>query len=213
MRSVIIENVEIPLFEGNVGVNLSGGTDSSLLLYILLSNKQETLEVFTVASDFKGRVSGKITANVIDKCIELTGNNKVNHHVVYVDVQTNEKLFKLSLEMLENKKITKLYEGITSNPPKDIADNFLTPIWNTEQDKRDPSIIKPTIYDNFCFPFFNIDKMKIAEMYQSLNLTETLFPLTRSCEPDVRNPPSSFLGHCDNCWWCKERFWAFKRLT
>ena len=211
MQSVIIENVEIPLFDGNIGLNLSGGADSSLLLYILLSNKQETLEVFTLAADFKGRISAKITANVIDKCIELTGNNKVNHHVVYVDMQNNEKLFRLPIEMLENKKITKMYAGLTANPPKDIADNFLTPDCNTEHDERDPSIIKPTIYNNICFPFINIDKIKIAKMYQSLNLTETLFPLTRSCE--LKNPPSDFLSHCDNCWWCKERFWGFKRFV
>jgi 7-cyano-7-deazaguanine synthase in queuosine biosynthesis len=210
MQSVIIENVEIPLVDGNIGVNLSGGADSSLLLYILLSNKQETLEVFTLASDLKGRISAKIAANVIDKCIELTGNNKINHHVVYVDVQNNEKLFRLPREMLENKKITKLYAGLTANPPKDIADNFLKPHSNTEHDERNPAIIKPTIYDNFCFPFLNIDKIKIANMYESLGLMNTLFPLTRSCE--LENPPINFLGHCDNCWWCKERFWGFKRF-
>jgi 7-cyano-7-deazaguanine synthase in queuosine biosynthesis len=211
MQSVIIENVEIPLFDGNVGVNLSGGSDSSLLLYILLSNKKETIEVFTLASALKGRTSAKIAANVIDKCVELTKNNNINHHVVYVDVQDNENLFKLSGDMIQNKKITRLYTGMTSNPPKDIADNFLTANYNSEQDMRDPLILKPTIHGNLCFPFFNIDKIKIAEMYQSLNLTETLFPLTRSCE--VQNPPSGFLGHCDNCWWCKERFWGFKRFV
>lgn len=211
MKNVIIEQVEIPLFDGNVGINFSGGTDSSLLLYILLSNKQETLEIFTLATDLKGRTSAKIAANVIDKCVQLTKNNNINHHITYLDVQNNERLLRLPNEMLENKKITKLYTGLTANPPKDIADNFLTPIDNTEHAERDPLIVRPTIYDNFCFPFFNIDKIKIAEMYQSLNLTETLFPLTRSCERE--NPPANFLGHCNNCWWCKERLWAFKRFA
>jgi 7-cyano-7-deazaguanine synthase in queuosine biosynthesis len=211
MKNVIIEQIEIPLFDGNIGLNLSGGTDSSLLLYILLSNKKETLEIFTLASDLKGRLTAKIAANVIDKCVELTGNNNVNHHVSYVDEQNNENLFKLPNEMLQNNKINKVYAGLTANPPKDIADNFLTPNDNTEHDERDPLIIKPIIYDNLCFPFFNIDKIKVAEMYQSLNLTETLFPLTRSCE--LENPFSGFLGHCDRCWWCKERFWGFKRLV
>jgi len=211
MKNIIIENVEIPLFDGNVGINFSGGTDSSLLLYILLLNKKETLEVFTLAPDLKGRLPAKVAANVIDKCVELTKNNNINHHVVYLDVQNNEKLLRLPNEMLENKKITKLYAGLTANPPKDIADNFLTPIDNTEHVERDPLIVKSIIYDNFCFPFFNIDKIKIAEMYHSLNLTETLFPLTRSCE--IENPPADFLGHCNNCWWCKERLWGFKRFV
>ena len=86
----------------------------------------------------------------------------------------------------------------------------MTPIENSEQDNRDPSIHRPIINGDWCFPFFNIDKIKIAEMYESLGLIDTLFPLTRSCE--LENPPLNFLGHCDNCWWCKERFWGFKRL-
>jgi 7-cyano-7-deazaguanine synthase in queuosine biosynthesis len=207
---ITINDVSIPLFDGKVGLSVSGGADSSLLLYILLSNKKETLEVFTLASDLKGRTSAKIAANVIDKCIELTGNNNVNHHVVYVDEQNNDKLFKLPLEMLSENKINMMYTAVTANPPKEIADYLLTPIENSEQDNRDPSIHRPIINGDWCFPFFNIDKIKIAEMYESLGLIDTLFPLTRSCE--LENPPLNFLGHCANCWWCKERFWGFKRL-
>jgi 7-cyano-7-deazaguanine synthase in queuosine biosynthesis len=208
---IIINDVNIPLFEGKVGLSMSGGADSSLLLYILLSNKKETLEVFTLASDLKGRTSAKIAANVIDNCIELTGNNNVNHHVVYVDEQNDEKLFRLPLEMLAENKINMMYTAVTANPPKEIADNFFTPNENTEQNFRDPLIFRNIIInDSWCCPFFNIDKTKIAEMYKSLGLMDTLFPLTRSCE--LENPPSNFLGHCDNCWWCKERFWGFKRL-
>jgi 7-cyano-7-deazaguanine synthase in queuosine biosynthesis len=207
---ITINGVSIPLFSGNVGLSLSGGADSSLLLYILLANKKETLEVFTLASDLKGRTSAKIAANVIDKCIELTGNNKINHHVVYVDMQNDDKLFRLPREMIVENKINIMYTAVTANPPKDIADNFLTPIENSEHTKRDPAIYRPIINSNWCFPFFNIDKIKIAEMYESLGLIDTLFPLTRSCE--LEYPPSNFLGHCDKCWWCKERFWGFKRL-
>ena len=208
---ITINDVSIPLFDGKVGLSMSGGADSSLLLYILLSNKKETLKVFTLASDLKGRTSAKIAANVIDKCIELTGNNNVNHHVVYVDEQNDEKLFKLPYEMLSENKISMMYTAITANPPKEIADYFLTPIENSEQNKRDPSIHRPIVNGVWCCPFYNIDKIKIAEMYKSLGLIDTLFPLTRSCE--LENPLPNFLGHCDNCWWCKERFWGFKRLT
>ena len=34
-----INSVSIPVFNGKVGLSMSGGADSSLLLYILLSNK------------------------------------------------------------------------------------------------------------------------------------------------------------------------------
>ena len=211
MRVIKILDIEIPLFDGNIGISASGGADSSLLLYILLLNKKETIEVFTLASDLKGRLSAKTATNIIDKCIQLTNNNNINHHIVYTDEQTVDNLFKLPKYMLQNKKITKLYTGVTSNPPKNIADDFLGPEENYEQDERNPLITKPTILDDFCLPFFNVDKLKIAEMYQHLGLMDTLFPLTRSCE--LKNPPMDFIGHCDNCWWCKERFWGFKRFV
>lgn len=205
-----INSVSIPVFNGKVGLSMSGGADSSLLLYILLSNKKETLEVFTLASDHKGRISAKITTNVIDKCIELTGNNNVNHHIVYVDKQNDEKLFRLPRKMISENKINVIYTAVTANPPKDIADNFLTSVANSEHNKRDPLIYRPISDGNWCTPFVNTNKIKIAEMYESLGLLETLFPLTRSCELITSN--SNFLGHCGNCWWCRERFWGFKRL-
>jgi 7-cyano-7-deazaguanine synthase in queuosine biosynthesis len=207
---IIINDVSIPLIDGKVGLNMSGGTDSSLLLYILLANKKETLEVFTLASDLKGRTSAKIAANVIDKCVELTGNNNINHHVAYVAMQNDENLFRLPREMISEKKITMMYTGVTANPPKEIADNFLTPIDNSEQNSRDPLTHRPIIIGDWCCPFFNIDKLKIAEMYESLGLLDTLFPLTRSCE--LEKPPSNFLRHCSTCWWCHEREWGFGKV-
>jgi 7-cyano-7-deazaguanine synthase in queuosine biosynthesis len=206
-----IDNVKIPLIDGKIGLSMSGGADSSLLLYILLSNKKETIEVFTLASDLKGRSSAKVATSVIDKCIQLTRNNNINHHIIYTDVQTDEKLFKLQWEMMNENKINMIYTAITANPPKEVADNFLTAIDNSEQDKRDPLIIKSIIGGGWCCPFINIDKIKIAEMYKSLGLIDTLFPLTRSCE--LENPPNNYMEHCSKCWWCKERFWGFKRYT
>jgi 7-cyano-7-deazaguanine synthase in queuosine biosynthesis len=209
MRVVKIADVEIPIIEGNIGLCMSGGADSSLLLYILLANKTETIEVFTIAADLKGRISAKTAANVIDTCIQLTGNNNVNHHVLYTDEQTVEKVFKMPKEMLSVNKINRIYTGITANPPKEIADDFLGAIKNYEHDERNPLVTKSVLLDNFCCPFININKMKIAEIYQTLGLMDTLFSVTRSCE--LKNPPVNFVDHCDDCWWCKERFWGFKR--
>ena len=134
----------------------------------------------------------------------------VNHHIVYVDKQNDEKLFRLPRKMISENKINVIYTAVTANPPKDIADNFLTSVANSEHNKRDPLIYRPISDGNWCTPFVNTNKIKIAEMYESLGLLETLFPLTRSCELITSN--SNFLGHCGNCWWCRERFWGFKRL-
>jgi 7-cyano-7-deazaguanine synthase in queuosine biosynthesis len=64
-------------------------------------------------------------------------------------------------------------------------------------------------------PWANTDKKGIAKMYREENLIDTLLPVTRSCEydpnceffDDIEDPG---LGHCGECWWCKEREWGFK---
>lgn len=210
MKEIVINNVTIPLFDESVGMLLSGGVDSSLLLYILLSNKKETLEIFTIASNLKGRNTAKVTANVIEKCIQLTGNSNVNHHISYVDVQTVDNLNSAMYTMISEKKIDKFYAAVTANPPKYIADSFIDAEWNSEHEYRDPLIQRPIINGRACHPFTNIDKVKIKGMYESLGLLNSLFPLTMSCE--LEYPPTDVLKHCQNCWWCKERFWGFGKF-
>ena len=78
-------------------------------------------------------------------------------------------------------------------------------------ESRTPDVVKDEVTGNgFLYsPFVNKDKKTIFQIYQDLNLLETLFPLTRSCETTrLKN----FRGHCGECWWCKERMWGFGRV-
>jgi len=63
-------------------------------------------------------------------------------------------------------------------------------------------------------PWRNWDKKAIAELYDQFGLTDSLFPLTRSCENggDVTYIDDPLMEtHCEQCWWCIERYWAFGR--
>ena len=59
-------------------------------------------------------------------------------------------------------------------------------------------------------PFFDIDKKQLAELYNQYNITNTLFPLTYSCEGSAELT-NTHTQHCEKCWWCEERYWAFGR--
>jgi 7-cyano-7-deazaguanine synthase in queuosine biosynthesis len=202
MNNVKILNTYINLHDSPIGISLSGGVDSSLLLYILMSHVNEPIKIFTCSSKRKLYATSISSANVIKKCIELTGKNNISHHIHYVDEQTLETLF--YPEQFNTIKV--LYTAITSTPPTEVTDNFLSVL--TEKD-RDPNI-KKHFYSkklDFYSPFVNIDKLEIYKMYKELNLLDTLFPVTRSCESlDISE------GHCGRCWWCEERLWAFKKL-
>ena len=209
MKNIVIGNINIPVYEGNLGVMVSGGADSALLLYILLSNSKGTLYLFTTAKNKNGRSSAISSSLVIEKCIELTGNNNIIHNTQYTEYQNNEILYKLPFEYKNNGVISNIYSAVTANPPKDIADSFCGEEFNTEHSVRDPSVKRDIVcYDVIC-PFTNANKKEIAEMYKILNLTNTLFPITRSCE---QLSDTAITHHCNSCWWCKEREWGFGKL-
>ncbi len=202
MRIIKIANTIIHLHPGPIGVSCSGGADSSVLLYILMSQCIKPIHIFTCASKLKNYNSAFTTAEVIDRCIHLTGNNNVFHHVHYVDEQTKENLFYPD----EFKNVYLLYTAVTQNPPSEISSKFYNKI---SEQEREPGSIKALYADEnrLYMPFSNIDKREIFNIYKELNLLETLFPVTRSCES-----LSLTKGHCGQCWWCEERLWAFGKL-
>ena len=124
-----------------------------------------------------------------------------------------------------------VYDGTTMNPPYDIATNLVAIVTKTNLDRTvrnhqvTPDMSRSDVGDNelfysdndFYLPWANTNKKGIAEMYRDENLIDSLFPVTRSCEYDPKCEYYIFagtadpgLGHCGECWWCKEREWGFK---
>ena len=208
MKRINLSNdtfVDIP--DGPIGISCSGGVDSSLLLYILMANCTDTIHIFTLSNDRKGRANAVIVPKVIERCIQLTGNLNVIQHSYYAADQIENTLFDVPREYLKNKTISCIFFAITANPPADVV--FAAQ--GSEQSNRDPSTIKKEIeYDGFLYqPFVNKDKKTIADIYRQLNLMETLFPVTRSCEQIGK---LEYYDHCGKCWWCEERQWGFGRV-
>jgi tRNA(Ile)-lysidine synthase TilS/MesJ len=50
-----INNFNLELLEGPIGISCSGGADSSLLLYLLMKHSKEKIHIFTSVSNFKQR--------------------------------------------------------------------------------------------------------------------------------------------------------------
>ena len=83
-------NTTVQIPEEEIGISCSGGADSSLLLYILMKYHKEKIHVFTLSNNIKRRANAIIVPNVIEKCIQLTGNFNVIHHSWYSEDQTKE---------------------------------------------------------------------------------------------------------------------------
>lgn len=203
-----VEN--IPVINEPVGVLVSGGTDSALLLYILLQRYQSTLQIFTIANSKKKYYNTKAALDVVEKCIQLTGNNNVEHHIFHRFVQ-NDLDFKNILQTYKQRKlVSKVYSGITANPPSDVLKDFPDEQSDRDKEIRNPLVLKDImpINSDYILPWININKKEISRIYNNLNLDNDLFYVTRSCESEI----DIGHGHCGKCWWCKERLWAFDKL-
>lgn len=215
MKTVKICEVEIPIIEGPVGITWSGGTDSTLMLYILMKNVKSTIHVFTLAAKDKRYFPSFVTPVLLEKLIAETRNNNIIHHLRYVDIFSKTYLTEDVRQHCKEKRINSYYTGFTANPPLDVADSFCGPRENSEKNSRDPlvnrSVINQHPDDNYFIftPFTNINKQKISEIYSNFNIIESIFPYTRSCEST--RSEITYKDHCLNCWWCKERLWGFRQ--
>lgn len=202
----INKDVNLEINENNIGVLVSGGADSAILLYFLLKYTKNHLHIFTLSNKSKPIYNVKSSIDVIQKCAELTNNFNFTHHIKYDIYQDRINLFMLPKAYLEKNEIDCVYTGITKNPPGEITTSFYDK--TTEDDERNPQQIRKTIKGNFYAPWTNLNKKDLFEIYKKYNLLDNLFPLTRSCEShDVLNS-----NHCGMCWWCQERLWGFERL-
>ena len=208
MKSIDFCGITVDIYD-KIGISHSGGVDSTLLLYILMSVSKNTIHIFTTGNNQRGRKNVETSVKVVEWLINETGNSNIEHHISYTDVQSTMTLFPKLGKYKKQGLIDVVYTGITANPPAEVCADFTLPI---TENNRNPEVERPTKFGFFYTPFTNIDKRKIAEVYQDLELDD-LFNITRSCEFDPTiDPFDPGMGHCGRCWWCQEREWAFGGL-
>ena len=223
MRTIKILDVEIDIHDGSIGIGLSGGADSSLLFYILMKHAPGPINVFCCGNGQTSNHEPISALKIINKCITLTDRRDVFFHAHWVPIKNIDT--GINPILINQSKISILYNGLTRPPPKDAIVDFsnngectgsvdhgqvLKNYWNAnDKDNLDSFFnVQNDIKVDFSLytPFININKKQIAELYRELKI-EHLYASTRSCESLIHDA-----GHCGTCWWCKERIWGFGYL-
>ena len=210
MKTIDIKGYSIDILDKPVSLSFSGGADSSLLLYILLANTQHPLHVYTFASRLRQFRNAIAASRVLMACCSLTGNYRVEHHTVYIDEQTPDAMYPKMRDQMARDGTSCLYTAMTRLPPQAVQDSFCQQLTRDIVLKRHDQEVRDLYYDRGTryTPFINLNKQAIAQMYLHLDLRQSLYPLTRSCE----GPRGQWGNHCGACWWCDERVWAFGSL-
>lgn len=192
-----VVDISIPTTVNHVGVMLSGGMDSTILLFLLLKEIQDNrinvgLTVFVVPVE---RLNAKEYAYRVIDFLENYFQIKINVQVIGSGTLPHNLNINLPARIILNQKLVdKLYVGVNQNPPVD----FGVPQIN----RRHPDA---PIFDNTGFPFVQLYKTHILELYRIFNVLELVY-MTHSCGSSANYP-------CKECFHCFERSWAFTELN
>ena len=235
METINIAGYDLIIFnDRSVGIFVSGGADSSLLLYILMKHIKGHIQIYTVQEPARMNVYEPIIETCVNLCSELTGNTNFTLHKIHRLDQNPETLFSIVSDKLGSGEVDIIYAGLTKFPPYEIWKDHpnTQPQWHI--DARGTTVEKPLFGvdvpvredtdftlltsggipkqsiksdDRLYVPWVNLNKSDIANMYKELRLIDNLLPKTRSCEDEFH--PGT---HCNKCFWCMERKWAFGYL-
>ena len=216
-----------------IGISLSGGADSALLSYLVCLNTDSEIHftnqircwktrpwqeyiVDNVIDWFKHRFKNKfyVHKNLIPP--ELEGGWKNLNNLLEDEYgkfkSGNQIILRSHNEYIAHKyKLNALYGGINLNP--DIK--FDGAIEDRNQGHIPPHFIHMGI--SICHPFVHTKKDWIIKQYFEHNIVD-LLKLTRSCEGEFKGidyksyEPGQYVPTCGECFWCKEREWAFEKI-
>jgi hypothetical protein len=186
--------IALPENKKRIGVMLSGGADSAILLYILaleqkLSGTDHELIPFTVA-----RPDGawNYVTPIVDKVneilgIELPAPIQVGDPTLHHSQQGRSG----ELEARGKYQIDHFYYGSQQHPPVQMPGEY--PARPTKVELPGTTI-----------PFALVDKRHTLDLYNVFDVWP-LIELTHSCTAQTE-------GRCGACYNCTERAWAFTEL-
>lgn len=188
-------NFELPL-SGTIGIMLSGGLDSAVLLALISkeifeSGSTVVVQPFTVpkydgsinyVDNITTYLSNRYSVSILPKIV--VGNPNLPHK------SQNESGVK---EVLSCYDIPMLFMAINQNPP----DEFVI-------QGEYPNRIKTSSHPRISMPFLRLFKTHIVDLIYQFSLEE-LLNITHSCTERTDS-------RCGQCFQCSERAWAFEQL-
>lgn len=193
--------------DNTVGVLLSGGAASALLLYLVAKEaKMFNKKIIAVTLVFHDLESSEVySKNVID-FVKSNLDIDIEHVVEFVDQsrtyidEYETAYFKdVTGQLKYDNSIDTYYDGTHK------IDQTMPEIVHAKTDFLPKNTVKDALGTNFSFK--DLTGTDIAVLYKDNGLLDTLYPITWSCESNS-DKTKEFKVPCGACWECKERFWA-----
>lgn len=219
----------------SVAISLSGGADSALLAYLIISQAPTDLSIHIISHTrmWKTRPwQQEDSKRVFDWLSVKFPKARMMRHVSFIapDIEygnigasiPDEYHKFVSGDNIQQRayaeyvcfkyNIDAYYNGVTRNPRSvDFSGMLERDIDPTDDNKH---LLEMTHMGRKVFhPFRFTDKSAIVKKYKELELMD-LFDITRSCEGEFEGidyttyKPGQYVPTCGECFWCKEREWA-----
>lgn len=236
-----IDNVLIPFDKewNSIAISLSGGADSALLAHILCSmspkdfvihiishtrmwktrpwQQHDSLKVFQWLSNRHKEIKFFRHTNFVAPDIEYGKNGPILLDEYGKTVSGDNIQIRAFSEYICFQENCDAYFNAVTRNPKDIDLGGMKER-DIDSSEHNHHLEFMKHMDKFvCHPFRFVDKSWIFKQYKELDLTD-LLNITRSCEgefPDINYKnyiPGQTVPLCNECFWCKERDWAFKKI-
>ena len=209
-----------------IGLRISGGADSAILLQLLCETiraertpGQAHIQPFTVNLDIKPW-NPYYVDQVLDFTKEKYPDIDIKPLISAPCIEATYVTAQAKIELDNPHLFDIVFGGVTAIPLESDTDwGYIrgNSVWAMRNTDRDQDKEKRSYYWHNernmwkSYPFVEHDKKVIASLYDLLNVRETLFPLTRSCE-GLASETDYFTRQCGQCWWCKERIYGFGNL-
>lgn len=191
-------NIDLNMYSNRMAVLYSGGADSTLLYYLVISSIMQNYSEKSLDLIIVDRYN-----NPVDRATTLYNNIRSTIR----DSVTRLRLIPLSDSVPGHQQVLQAVDK--------IKEDYDAILWGINQYPDDTTIRpKNSSYqidfenfkapDKLHLPFAKFKKTDIIETYVKLGITDILYN-THSCGEPVTVP-------CGKCFNCRERIWAFRQL-
>lgn len=203
-----------------LGIQVSGGLDSALLLYLtakIIKQRNLNIKIQPIVIDLLVKVDNDVTTtNVINKVRDLLSVDFIKDKLTYTIPEELSTIRRSNIgfidgvirNLIDTDIISAEFNANTKNPPAEIRQNFI----NDDYYRLKNRDSRTSVYNAelSMSPFALIDKQDIVNLYIKENILDQLSPLTISCNENTRDIEANNLPvPCGQCWWCQERRWGF----
>ncbi len=196
--------IKQPPFD-KVGLYLSGGLDSALLLELYAREKVNVTPYYIDRKEPLAHLYHESAIKIIDKVNQTHG---LNLELVDFEIPMDTDImghFIKGREILGD-RVECMIVGDNIPPPSDITTGTTIP-WRLP-------VSQQFDYPEWELPFLHVDKSYIIKLMLDLNC-EWILDFSRTCAEDeiLYNPNlDDQILRCNVCYCCKEREWAFNIL-